>query len=465
MNNPLPAIERWLRIDPDDAKSRVMRARAIYLIGGAFVITQVFNMIGMRYSYGALTFDHAISLTACVLVLATIAMMRLHKIFPVYALIFSVLIFGGVMSSAVPGGTGINTALLPFFVMGIITNGFIAGLRSTLLFGIAAVMGVWFLHHVSATNSPPALFDPAAFADRNFQRAMQTSLAVIMITAIASVFAHHMHAAFEQLETDVRDARLSDHDKTLFLTTMSHELTTPLNGIISLADVLSDTRLDQDQKEMVSLIGQSGDTLQAIVRNVLTYSQIEQRRIAVDHAPFDPARTVARAVRPHQLAAHAKGLDFSLTLPAQLPAQLLGDGARIAQIIDALLSNAVKFTQDGSVRVSVMCRESEIPPHLAGSPDALPLAALVVAVRDTGSGIAASQMSRIYDRFTQGDGSITRAHGGTGLGLTVAQGLSEAMGAQLAAQSREGAGSIFTLSLSLPIAAATEPPAEIARAA
>ena len=448
-------IEAWLRIDPDGPTSEVMRARAVYLIGGAFILTQVINMISMRYSYGGFTLDHLISATACVLVVATIYMLRVHKTFWIYALVFSTLIIAATFASALPERTGINSALLPFFVLGIIMNGFVSGLRSTLLFSVFALASVWFLFWVSSNYHHTPIFDVERFADRNFQRAMQCSLAIVMITLVAGVFSHHMHAAFAQLETDVELAEAADRDKTLFLTTMSHELTTPLNGIISLSDVLAEERLTPDQREMVALIGRSGADLQAIIRNVLTYSQIEQNRIAIDAAPFNPTALIARTIRPHMRQAHAKGLTFDTQLSRSVPPALLGDAARLSQIVDALLSNAVKFTDRGGVQISAMCRTLETP----DMPDALPLVSLVIAVRDTGAGIPDDQLSAIYDRFRQGDGSITRKHGGTGLGLTVAQGLSQAMGATLGAQSRvpsgagdTSAGSLFTLALTLPIA-------------
>ncbi len=454
-------IEAWLRIDPNGPTSEVMRARAVYLIGGAFILTQVINMISMRYSYGGFTLDHVISVVACLLVFATINMLRLHKTFWIYALIFSTLIIAGTFASALPDKTGINSALLPFFVLGIITNGFVAGLRSTVVFSVFALASVWFLFWISSNYAHTPLFDVEKFADRNFQRAVQTSLAIVMIALVAGVFSHHMHAAFAQLETDIETAEAADRDKTLFLTTMSHELTTPLNGIISLSDVLSEDHLTPDQREMVGLINRSGADLQGIIRNVLTYSQIEQDRIAIDAAPFDLAAVIARTIRPHMRIAFAKGVQFDVQLANNVPPVLLGDAARLAQIVDALLSNAVKFTERGSIQLSVMCRtvdaaaRSDVSPN---APDALPLASLVIAVRDTGAGIPDDQLLRIYDRFRQGDGSITRKHGGTGLGLTVAQGLSQIMGAQLAAQSRvattpgdTGAGSIFTLALTLPI--------------
>ena len=166
-------LERFLRIDRLTTKSDLMRARAVYMMGLAFLATQAINVMTMYYSYGGFVFDHIVSLIACVLVGATILLLRHSQHFPIYALIYSILIVAGTLSSALNQNTGINSALIPFFVLGVVVNGFICGWRATTVFGVFSFIVLWFLWWVSSQYSYTPIFDVENFADRNFQRAVQ----------------------------------------------------------------------------------------------------------------------------------------------------------------------------------------------------------------------------------------------------------------------------------------------------
>jgi len=156
----------------------------------------------------------------------------------------------------------------------------------------------------------------------------------------------------------------------------------------------------------------------------------------LDSAPFNLSRVLREAIKPFAASAKAKGLVFKARLSPSVPAILIGDKVRIAQIISTLLDNAIKFTDQGAVELRV-----------EGSEEAEGLAALNITITDTGIGIAPDHSERIFERFTQQDGSIKRRHGGTGLGLTIARGLTEIMGGQLTVQSEPDIGSSFTLNL------------------
>ena len=346
------------------------------------------------------------------------------------------MIIAGTMSSSLNQNTGINSALIPFLILGVVVNGFICGWRATTAFGITALVGIWFLWWISSNYDYTPIFDVEKFADRNFQRAMQASLATILITMMGAFFSKNMHEAFGDLEAGIIAAQNSDWAKTNFLATMSHELCTPMNGIIGMNDLLEETDLNADQKELTSIIKESGRDLQTIIGNVLLFSQLDANRIKLDRDAFDLRDTLQKVSQLHADRAAKKGLVFKIHIAPSVPPRLLGDRTRTAQIIDALLDNAVKFTDKGAVELSI---------H--GGANAQGQAALLIAVTDTGTGIEPEDRARIFDRFTQKDGSIKRRHGGTGLGLTVARGLADLMGGSLTVKSEPGVGSQFTARL------------------
>ena len=434
-------LERFLGIDPQTAKSDLMRARAVYMMGLAFIATQIISLIAMYHSYDGFTFDHSISLLASILVGATILLLRHSRNFLIYALIYSILIVGGILASALNQNTGINSALIPFLILGIIVNGFICGWRATVTFGAFSLIAIWFLWWVSSNYSYTPIFDVDKFSDRNFQRALQASIATILITIVGAFFSKNMHDAFGELEAGIIAAQASDRAKTDFLATMSHELCTPMNGIIGMNDVLEETALDEDQRELTAVIRDSGRDLQTIIGNVLLFSQLEAGRVSLDNSPFNLSRVLRDEIKPFAVSAKAKGLIFKARMTPSVPIMLIGDKVRTAQIICALLDNAIKFTDQGAIDLLIQ-----------GAEEAQGLASLSVTVTDTGIGIAPEHKTRIFERFTQQDGSIKRRHGGTGLGLTIARGLTEMMGGQLTVQSEPNVGSSFTLNITFEMA-------------
>ena len=426
-------LERYLKIDRFTTKSELMRARAVYMMGLAFLATQAINLCTMYYSYGGLTFDHLVSVVVCGLVVLSMMTLRYSSRFQVYALIYSVLIIGATLSSALNQNTGINSALIPFFILGVVVNGFICGWRATVAFGTMTLVCIWGLWGVSTAYDYTPIFDVEKFADRNFQRAVQASLATILITMIGGFFSKNMHDAFGELEAGIVAAQTSDRAKTDFLATMSHELCTPMNGIIGMNDILQETELDEDQKELTDIIRQSGQDLQTIIGNVLLFSQLDAGRVSLDDSAFNFRQMINTAAARYKTAVAQKALNFNLHIAETVPVEVIGDKARTVQIIEALLDNAVKFTDTGSIIISV---------H--GGADATGQVAILLSVKDTGIGINEADQERIFERFTQKDGSIKRRHGGTGLGLTVARGLAELMGGALKVESAPDEGSTFT---------------------
>ncbi len=248
------------------------------------------------------------------------------------------------------------------------------------------------------------------------------------------------------------EAEAADRAKSEFLANMSHEIRTPLNGVVGVAGALKRTPLAPAQQEMVKLIENSGRVLERLLADVLDLARVEADGVQMRAEPFDPAQLAREVCALFEPETRDKGLSFRLQLPTA-PSCVVGDPLRVRQVLSNLCSNAVKFTDRGEIGVTVTSQTR---------PDGL--VALRVEVRDTGIGFDASIKGRLFERFQQADGSITRRYGGSGLGLAISRGLAEGMGGRLDAQSEPGHGSVFTFAVALPQATSEEPLADLTTA-
>ena len=238
-----------------------------------------------------------------------------------------------------------------------------------------------------------------------------------------------------ELDKARKMAEAASHSKSAFLANMSHEIRTPLNGVLGMAQVMESTNLSQQQKEFVSTIIESGKTLMALLNDVLDLSKIEAGKFDIVPVDTDLAHMLRRSHRLWKPRAEEKGLEFSLTLDAELPSYLSFDAVRVQQCVSNLVSNAIKFTREGRVEIAARAKPLADGHHM-----------VEIRVIDTGPGMDEEAQARLFQAFAQADETISRKHGGTGLGLSITRRLSEMMGGQASVTSEPGKGSTFRIS-------------------
>ncbi len=282
--------------------------------------------------------------------------------------------------------------------------------------------------------------------ERHFNRmaeriaAHQHELESRIAQATADLRAHlgEMARKNEELEATRRAAEAANRAKTEFLANMSHEIRTPMNAVLGYSELLAASGLDHDQQSYVEAVRSSGESLLSLIDEILDLARIETGHLHLEHAPCDPRALAERVADMLAPQAYQKELEFITDFYVEPTRPVLGDGEKIRQILTNLIANAIKFTARGAIAVTL---------HQHDEGERIEYECLV---EDTGPGIPGEARARIFEPFTQADGSIARSHGGAGLGLAIARRLVEAMGGRLTHQAREGGGSAFRLHLTLP---------------
>ena len=236
----------------------------------------------------------------------------------------------------------------------------------------------------------------------------------------------------EALRAARATAETASQAKSAFLARMSHEIRKPMNGVLGMTELLLETGLTSTQRKYAETVHRSGTNLLGIINDVLDFSKIEAGKLELEQVALDVRRTLEDVVDMLAERAHTKGLELACAIPSDIPLHLMGDPLRLRQVLTNLAGNAIKFTESGSVLIRVSCLE-----------DSAGKVTLRFDVKDTGPGITLEAQSRIFDEFSQADGSTTRQHGGSGLGLAIGKQLVEMMGGRIQVESTPGAGALF----------------------
>lgn len=430
--------EEFLRLERLTSASDLFKARTVYVSAFAFFFVQLANLIQMYLAYGGWILDHTLLVLAIALLSGSAISLRYHANFDFFSVFWGSIILLGVGGSAIPVNVGINSALLPVLVVGIVIVAILGSRRSLLIYCLSAILLTMCLHLNAAEADATLLFDPAYVALRNSQRTMQTIIAIVMAGMVLGLMATSMNRLFASLEHNLANARAAEAAKTQFLADMSHELRTPLNGVLGMNQLLLRTELNDVQHKYAKIVEECGSGMILLIDDILDLSRLEASKITLTSTAFNPGKMLESIIALHQANAGAKDIDLYLTVEPGLPAMFMGDHGRLRQIMGNLVNNAIKFTDEGYVAVSMRGQNMYDGRWC-----------LNFFVQDSGIGITPDRQAGVFKRFEQAQDGQKNTVRGSGLGLAICRELVDLFGGEISVTSKPGQGSLFCVAFAL----------------
>ena len=420
-------------------------AGLLELAGGAYAVAY--------FAYGLHWF--AWITVACMVVCAVAPYFALRGDLTVSAHVATGALFAVIVSTSYGSG-GITQAGYAWIYVVPLVAGMLGGVRCLAIWGSMALAATLTMYSNGIGPFRVSMAIPEAFMAT--QSVFDIVLIFVTLLLIVATFLRTRALAegetrtiVAELERAEGEARQADQAKGAFLATMSHEIRTPMNGVLGMADLLLEMPLGEQQRRFAEVIKSSGESLLSILNDILDYSKIEAGRMDIESTGFDLRTVVEHAVELIAARGQEQRLVFIVDIDPEVPAQVVGDPARLRQVLMNLLGNAVKFTSKGEVEVRVQVHER--------SADRVSLS---IAIRDTGVGIAPDAIERLFKPFSQADASIARQYGGTGLGLAISARIVSLMDGRISVDSTLGFGSTFRLQLDLACRPQTAAPLPLA---